>query len=426
MSGKKILMVSLVPFWHRQTGAQQRMFALVQALQSSQHQVKTFFPMSGFECDSELIQKYSLDVEQPTPDQPPEGAMPKAAWYFRAIFNELQTVLRALPYPVRRPAVRTHGMKLVDYHWPWARVAFQQTIDRYQPDVIICQYVTTAWLLDGLSQSQRHDIHCIIDTHDLLSARNEQFEQRGHGHWIDISREEESSVLAKFDTVIAIQHAEAALMRAMAPDTRVIVAGHQAVGCEIVRRKETAESSDVKFSLGYIGSVNASNFDAIEGFLEQVWPRVAKDGSIELVVAGAICETIAEKVAQLNLDTAGRVRLLGRVNNVVDFYQEIDAAINPVQFGTGLKVKTVEALSHGIPVLTTEPLADNRGEPSAGIIYCKSLAELADKVEWLLADDKQLYERLQSAALEIAIGSGNQCGQAVYQQLLDEIARWQA
>lgn len=110
MKSKKILMASLVPFWHRQTGAQQRMFALVQALQSTQHQVKTFFPSSEFTSDQDLIKQYSLDVEQPTSDQPPDGVIPKATWYFRAVFNQLLTLLQTLPYPTRRLAERTAGM----------------------------------------------------------------------------------------------------------------------------------------------------------------------------------------------------------------------------------------------------------------------------------------------------------------------------
>ena len=426
MKSKKILMASLVPFWHRQTGAQQRMFALVQALQSTQHQVKTFFPSSEFTSDQDLIKQYSLDVEQPTSDQPPDGVIPKATWYFRAVFNQLLTLLQTLPYPTRRLAERTAGMKLDDYLWPWAGVAFEQTVKNYRPDVIICQYVTTAWLLDGLSASQRSEIHCIIDTHDLLSNRKDQFEQRGHGHWIDISQEEESRVLAKFDTVLAIQDAEAALMRAMAPMTRVIVAGHHAGDCEIVQPKKSADSSEAKLSLGYIASVNDSNIDAIESFLEKVWPRIGDRVEVELVVAGAICEKIASRVDQLNLQTAGRVRLLGSVENLIDFYQEIDVAINPVQFGTGLKVKTVEAVWHGIPVLTTEPVVDKEGEPSAAVVYCESLAQLGDKVEWLLSDGRQPFERLKSTAVKIAIESADRSGQAVYQELLDEIARWRA
>ena len=416
MKSKKILMASLVPFWQRRTGAQQRMFALVQALQRDGHHIKTFFPMLGVATDPDLINKYSLDVEQHTSDEPPDGAFPKAKWYLRAVANRVKA---SLPSSDSEPSNDTTMLKLKDYQWPWTLDAFKQTVSRYQPNIIICQYVTTAWLLEGLSESQRRDIHCIIDTHDLLSARNEQFEQHGHGHWIDISRAEESSVLAKFDTVIAIQASEAATMQAMAPDARVIVAGYCCGDGEIVQRKISADSSEEKFSLGYIASVNASNIDAIEGFLEQAWPRIAKSGPIELVVAGAICETLAKKVDQLNRQTSGRVRLLGSVDNLIDFYREIDVAINPVQFGTGLKIKTVEALSYGVPVLTTEPkIANHKEAQSAAVVYCDSLAELAGKVEWLQTDDEQPFDRLKLKAVEFA----NQGAQAVYQELLEVIA----
>ena len=175
MKPKQILMVSLVPFWHRQTGAQQRMFALVKALERSGHQVKTFFPMPGVERDQELIKQYALDVEQPTSDTPPEGVVPKAKWYVRAVANQVKT---SLPSSDTEPVEQT-TLKLEDYQWPWAKLAFAQTLARYQADIVICQYVTTAWLLDGMSQAQRNDIHCIVDTHDLLSNRNTQFKQRG-------------------------------------------------------------------------------------------------------------------------------------------------------------------------------------------------------------------------------------------------------
>ncbi len=414
MKPKKILMASLVPFWYRQTGAQQRIFALVEALQTGQHQVKTFFPMPGFTCDQELIKKYALDVEQHTSDMLPSGVMPKAKWYVRAVANQLKTVAAGLP----SISNKTSGLTLEDYKWPWAQVAFEQTVKRYQPDIIICQYVTTAWLLEGITDSQRHEIHCIIDTHDLLSNRNEQFEQRGHGHWIKISAEEESKVLARFDTVIAIQRREADLMQSMAPATRTVVVGHHAGDSQIVQRKRAGSSASQRFALGYIASVNASNVDAIERFLEEIWSPIAESRAVELVVAGAICDTIAPRVDQLNAQTRGTVRLLGKLDEVIDFYMEIDVAINPVRFGTGLKIKTVEALSHGVPVLTTEPqLPCNDDTSPAAVVYCESLAVLADEIERLQADGRHL-ELLKSAAIEAAERSG----QAVYQELLEVIA----
>ena len=415
MKPKKILMASLVPFWHRQTGAQQRIFALVEALQAGHHQVKTFFPMPGFTCDQDLIKKYALDVEQHTSDMPPDGVVPKTKWYVRAVANQLKTVAAGLPSISNKPSELT----LEDYKWPWAQVAFEQTVKRYQPDIVICQYVTTAWLLDGMTDSQRHEIHCIIDTHDLLSNRNQQFEQRGHGHWLKISAEEESQVLAKFDTVIAIQRHEAELMQSMAPTTRTVVVGHHARDSQIAQRKRADSSASQKFALGYIASVNASNVDAIERFLEEIWSPIAENEAVELVVAGAICEAIALRVDQLNAQTRGTVRLLGKVDEVIDFYEEIDVAINPVRFGTGLKIKTVEALSHGVPVLTTEPQAAHCDDtPSAAAVYCESLAALADEIERLQADGGQHLELLKSGAIEAAERSG----QAVYQELLEVIA----
>jgi hypothetical protein len=63
-----------------------------------------------------------------------------------------------------------------------------------------------------------------------------------------------------------------------------------------------------------------------------------------MVVAGGICKHIP--------DTPGLIKL-GFVKELHTFYDAIDIALNPMVGGTGLKIKTVEPLSYGKPVLTT-------------------------------------------------------------------------
>ena len=90
----------------------------------------------------------------------------------------------------------------------------------------------------------------------------------------------------------------------------------------------------------FVGSANPINVQALEWILGAVFPHIQKKrADSELVVAGEV----------------GRVRrwpnwvsLLGNQDSlVVDTYARAAVVINPVKFGTGLPVKTIEALSYG-------------------------------------------------------------------------------
>ena len=68
---------------------------------------------------------------------------------------------------------------------------------------------------------------------------------------------------------------------------------------------------------------------------------------VELVIAGDVAEGLQRL---LSTDLPG-VRYLGKVARVEDFYAEIDIAINPVRFGSGIKIKSIEALWYGRPLI---------------------------------------------------------------------------
>jgi glycosyltransferase involved in cell wall biosynthesis len=57
------------------------------------------------------------------------------------------------------------------------------------------------------------------------------------------------------------------------------------------------------------------------------------------------------------------VDIIGPVDQVASFYDRIDVAVAPVERGGGMKVKVVEAMMHGVPVVATEHAKD--GLPDA-------------------------------------------------------------
>ncbi len=425
MKQHRILIATDVPFWRKSTGAQTRINSLVEFLVSESFVVRTFYlGQTGSdrytENDRQLIAEQQLDVDQQSSDQIPKSWTRKIGWYADQIRPRRPAKLsngkdRTPDEPASdsnpRPGLEPLALDplcLDDFRWPWASKAFSETIDQFKPDSILIEYVKLSYLIDCLSSQQRNSIHCVIDTHDALHVRCERFKERGLKHWIEISRDEEANELNKFDTVIAIQPDEAKLFQTMAPSAKTIVCGHAPrVGRSGGQSESTEDSpscNQTKFSIGYLASTNNSNAQAIKKFLDFVWLPVSRtlnrqgsNAKIELVIGGSICEFVAGHL-ETNLSN---IRLIGHVEELVDFYESVDAVINPVEFGTGLKIKSVEGLAFGKPLLTTAEgvlgldLAQSTHDP---IVVCDTPDQFALEVEQLALNPSRLMSLKNAAA----------------------------
>lgn len=99
----------------------------------------------------------------------------------------------------------------------------------------------------------------------------------------------------------------------------------------------TANNHNILFLSGN----NGYNQNGIRWFIKDVFPLIReKFKDAQLLIGGAICKTIKE------LRNIEGVNLLGFVDELSDFYKQGDVAINPVFQGTGLKIKTFEAISY--------------------------------------------------------------------------------
>ena len=86
---------------------------------------------------------------------------------------------------------------------------------------------------------------------------------------------------------------------------------------------------------------NPYNVHGIHWFVKEIWPLVIKRFSdAQLIIGGSICKVIKD------IEGIAGIKLYGFVDVPADFYAQADVAINPVFQGTGLKIKTFEAISY--------------------------------------------------------------------------------
>ena len=148
----------------------------------------------------------------------------------------------------------------------------------------------------------------------------------------------------------------------------------------------TAAEPVVLFVGNCAGSADSPNVDGLRYFLTDVWPKVlAKVPAAEFHVVGVMGAAAAAAAA-----AARRVTVRGFVETTAGAYAEAAVAVAPIRFGTGTRVKILEAFAHACPVVST--LAGAEGIPAIPgreIELAVTAGEFADAVVLLLTDPAQ-------------------------------------
>jgi hypothetical protein len=237
----------------------------------------------------------------------------------------------APPVPVRR--MRHPGCWGID---DWCapalveRVAALQRAWRY--DAVLVNYVWMSAVLEAVPDTFR-----ILDTHDLFGDRHRAAQALGiDPSWFFTTVAEEGRGLDRADLVLAIQAEEAAVLRTRTARP-VQTLGHMPP-LEFLRREDATAP---RHPFGYLGSANPWNAASVLALDAAL--RVAP---LPWLVAGRI-------LRRQDLVLASNPARLAEVPDPALFYAAVDCVLNPMTGGTGLKIKTVEALAHGRPVLGT-------------------------------------------------------------------------
>lgn len=117
---------------------------------------------------------------------------------------------------------------------------------------------------------------------------------------------------------------------------------------------------------------------AFDRLVQRVWPRVAA------------------AVPDARLALAGRGTPYGEVEDATEFLRSLRALVYPVERGSGMKVKTLEALALGVPVVTT-PAGAEGVPPSDGVLIALGDDQLAAHTVRLLTDAGERAQRSAAA-----------------------------
>ncbi len=188
-------------------------------------------------------------------------------------------------------------------------------------------------------------LRSVLIAHDIFHRRHALLSARGIALYPpNLTREEEVDWLRLADVVVAIQPEEEALLRAVLPDGQRVIAAPMPARPR-PRPPGVAREAGL---LAFVGSDSAHNVDGMRWFLREVWPPLrAALPTARLEVCGTVGRALGPAAAPEGVVLRGLVPDLGAV------LHRAAVAVAPVLAGSGLKIKLLDYVAHGLSVVTT-------------------------------------------------------------------------
>jgi glycosyltransferase involved in cell wall biosynthesis len=285
--------------------------------------------------------------------------------------------VHALPYRSFRPSspralmglVSNQPRFLVDTYQPEVNALVASEVRRFQPDVVVASQIDMLPYALAIS-----GVPVVLEELELSSHQDAA--QRGVRQkltWLKLTGYL-GRVLPRLAACTVVSDAEAARVRRIVPNYSRLSVIPNAVDVADYRQDfGVVEPNTLIFS----GALTyAPNEDAMRYFLAEAYPRVlAEAPDARLWITGAHPDKMAE------LPALSGLVLTGRVDDVRPLIARSSVSIVPLRFGGGTRLKILEAMALGTPVVSTSKGAEGLAvTPGENILLADTPADIADAI----------------------------------------------
>jgi len=308
--------------------------------------------------------------------------------------------------------VRRRSMKRL-YECPGVFVEAARRLAGEDFDCVVLEYWQMFPLFDVFPPEKTvlltHDIEMRVNRQNALMERNLFRKLAKVRRWL-VEQREEITAYKRARRVLALTGRDAAAVRKLrgaavaaaeagdgSPEMRDGV-GVLPVGFDTSiyqKREEGRDPRDVLF----MGELRASfNQDALDYFVRRVVPHLDDVADIRITVVGGDLPPHLEYFAR-----DPRVEVTGRVPDVRPYLARTSCLVVPLRFGGGLRIRILEAMMAGAPVVCTRvAIAGMEFEPDRDFLLADKPVDLASQIKRLLADPALVESLSRSAAAVVA------------------------
>ena len=352
--------------WPLDTGAKLRNYHLAHGLAGSMS--VTLLAFGDEPSNQELDQTYQRIVTVPRNERYSVG-------------NMLRGALGRTPLP------------LLNYTTREMAAALERLLAEDHFDLIQVESIHLLNYLPVLRSARDHPL-IVCDWHNVESDLMRQYAERE----LNVARrtyarrtarlmsEAERRGLNEFDAHIAVSEVDAKRLQSINTEANVFVIEN---GVDAAHYGD--QQSATKNRVVFVGSMDYhANIEGATSFAREVWPVIRQQQTdLRFTIVG---RNPPPPVTELS-SIAG-IEVTGSVADVRPFYREALAAVVPLNVGGGSRLKILEAMAAGVPVVSTklgaEGLDVSDGE---NIVLAESSSQLANGVLKVI-DDVDLRARL--------------------------------
>jgi GT2 family glycosyltransferase len=278
------------------------------------------------------------------------------------------------------------GVEVLDERWPGTLTAWLEENGATLDHVLISRPTIATSVLRKVRSGTKAAIS--FYGHDLHFARlrrqamhmNAPRDARKFLTKASAAEKMERRIWDQVDLVLYPSETETLLVRELAPWVTARTITPFCFPLAPARTTPPAERS----LLFVAGFAHLPNVDAAQFLVQQILPALEHIvGRVKLILAGANPTQAVRALAGPNIEVTGYLS----DDALRHLYSQARVAIVPLRFGAGVKGKVVEALSHGLPLVTTKTGAQGLSSLESVIPVSDDLSTLIQALALLLHDD---------------------------------------
>jgi len=244
------------------------------------------------------------------------------------------------------------------WYSPWWNIKICESLDSLDANLDLIQIEGTQLLYLGKKLKNKwkksifvaYDVSTVSFWRRLVGEKNPLKILLHFGRLIEIYAFE-LLFIRKFSEVWAMSKIDADILHKKFAANKVKVVPN---GIEKINFLSKNENNNT-ITFGYIGGfAHSPNLEAVSYIFKEILPTLERvSPNYQFFLAGDQDENVIKKMAkEVNLPSS-KITIMGHLENAESFYEKIDFLLAPIFSGSGTRIKILESLSFGKPVITT-------------------------------------------------------------------------
>jgi len=295
----------------------------------------------------------------------------------------------------------------------------QELLSKEQFDLVVFESIFMAPYLNTVRQHSK--ARCVLRSHNIEYRIWERVVQEttnpAKKAYLKLQKERlrkyERSLTAQFDLVAAITPVDARYYEDNRLNDNVITLPF---GIDAQPRPiEPDQSNELK--IGFLGSMDwIPNQEGIRWFIDEIWPELSK------ALPQLICKIGGRHMPNDIMEKADvRLQIIPEVKSATEFLKEFNLVIVPLRSGSGVRIKVLESMANGIPVLsTTIGYEGINARADESILKANTPEEFVSTLK-KVSENPQILEGIAEKALQLIRAEHDSKQSAI--RLFDEVSK---